>query len=105
MGELGSTTKVLELVPAVACRRLGLDPSMAVTDGGGGYRTSRGCERWRGQRPSTSRLARLLPQSLNTCPLHAGGRAKNNMGRTAMWDQIYNPLGNTALSTVAAAVP
>src|SRR5947199_354056 len=26
-------------------------------------------------------------------------------GRTAMWDQIYNPLGNAALSTVAAAVP
>ena len=22
-----------------------------------------------------------------------------------MWDQIYNPLGNAALSTVAAAVP
>jgi lactate permease len=22
-----------------------------------------------------------------------------------MWDQIYNPLGNTALSTIAAAVP
>src|SRR5437773_11887045 len=26
-------------------------------------------------------------------------------GRTAMWDQVYNPLGNAALSTVAAAVP
>src|SRR5205809_1247789 len=26
-------------------------------------------------------------------------------GRTAMWDQIYNPLRNAALSTVAAAVP
>src|SRR5437870_7081322 len=26
-------------------------------------------------------------------------------GRTAMWDQIYNPLGNAALSTIAAAVP
>src|SRR5438445_13460203 len=78
---------------------------MAVTDGGGGHRTSRGCERWRGQGRPTSRIARLLPQSLNTCPLHAGGRAKNNMGRTAMWDQIYNPLGNAALSTIAAAVP
>ena len=22
-----------------------------------------------------------------------------------MWNQIYNPLGNTALSTIAAAVP
>jgi len=26
-------------------------------------------------------------------------------GETAMWDQIYNPLGNAALSTIAAAVP
>src|SRR6476619_1896867 len=26
-------------------------------------------------------------------------------GRNAMWNQIYNPLGNAALSTVAAAVP
>src|SRR3989441_6144681 len=26
-------------------------------------------------------------------------------GRTAMWDQIYNPLGNAALSTVVAALP
>src|SRR5438876_6305120 len=26
-------------------------------------------------------------------------------GRTAMWDQIYNPHGNAALSTIAAAVP
>src|SRR5690242_15936823 len=26
-------------------------------------------------------------------------------GRTAMWNQIYNPLGNTALSTIAAAIP
>src|SRR4030095_5708614 len=26
-------------------------------------------------------------------------------GRTAMWDQHYNPLGNAALSTIAAAVP
>src|SRR5437868_9823407 len=27
------------------------------------------------------------------------------MGRTAMWDQIYNPLGNAVLSTIAAAIP
>src|SRR5438876_938568 len=26
-------------------------------------------------------------------------------GRTAMWDQIHNPLNNAALSTIAAAVP
>src|ERR1700742_2240878 len=26
-------------------------------------------------------------------------------GRSSMWNQIYNPLGNTALSTIAAAVP
>src|ERR1700741_4996138 len=26
-------------------------------------------------------------------------------GRTAMWNQIYNPLGNAALSTIAAAIP
>src|SRR6185436_15821045 len=26
-------------------------------------------------------------------------------GETAMWDQHYNPLGNAALSTIAAAVP
>src|SRR6188472_1969375 len=26
-------------------------------------------------------------------------------GETAMWNQIYNPLGNAALSTIAAAVP
>src|SRR5213596_2486695 len=26
-------------------------------------------------------------------------------GEAAMWDQIYNPLGNAALSTIAAAIP
>src|SRR5258705_13408797 len=26
-------------------------------------------------------------------------------GGTAMWNQVYNPLGNAALSTVAAAIP
>src|ERR1700688_1414315 len=26
-------------------------------------------------------------------------------GGTAMWNQIYNPLGNAALSTVVAAIP
>src|ERR1700744_2162028 len=26
-------------------------------------------------------------------------------GGSSMWNQIYNPLGNTALSTIAAAVP
>src|SRR6195256_3977928 len=26
-------------------------------------------------------------------------------GRLSMWDQIYNPLGNATLSTVAAAIP
>src|SRR5439155_15032564 len=26
-------------------------------------------------------------------------------GRTAMWNQVYNPLGNAALSTIAAMVP
>src|SRR2546423_15711423 len=26
-------------------------------------------------------------------------------GGTAMWNQVYNPLGNATLSTVAAAIP
>jgi lactate permease len=34
------------------------------------------------------------------------GRNKNLKGeKLAMWNQIYNPLGNAALSTVAAAIP
>jgi lactate permease len=37
--------------------------------------------------------------------LHAAGRANNNVGENRMWDQHYNPLGNTALSTIAAALP
>src|SRR5258708_13237108 len=30
---------------------------------------------------------------------------KKAWGGSAMWNQIYNPLGNAALSTVAAAIP
>src|SRR5882757_3400935 len=33
------------------------------------------------------------------------GRRIVAWGGTAMWNQIYNPLGNTALSTIAAAIP
>src|SRR6266851_1110045 len=33
------------------------------------------------------------------------GRRIMAWGGTAMWNQVYNPLGNAALSTVAAAIP
>src|SRR5476649_1475411 len=38
--------------------------------------------------------------------VHAGrGAASWRGGRNAMWNQIYNPLGSAALSTIAAAIP
>jgi lactate permease len=30
---------------------------------------------------------------------------KNELGSTFMWSQVYDPLGNTALSTIVAAIP
>jgi lactate permease len=37
--------------------------------------------------------------------IHAGQAPDIGVGEVAMWNQIYNPLGNAALSTIAAAVP
>src|SRR5580693_8851874 len=33
------------------------------------------------------------------------GRRIMAWGGTAMWNQVYNPFGNAALSTIAAAIP
>jgi hypothetical protein len=46
-------------------------------------------------------------KSLNSAsgPTTLPGAPITNAGRTQMWDQHYNPLGNTALSTMAAALP
>src|SRR5437868_9795873 len=55
----------------------------------------------------------VQPRALQGCSRNRSIRARSTLagspitmwGRTAMWDQIYNPLGNAALSTIAAAVP
>jgi lactate permease len=70
--------------------------------------SSRACERF----PATATLAADLdhsrgpPQRAGSPTIHAGGLSRNKAwGDLSMWNQIYNPLGNTALSTIAAAIP
>src|SRR5438128_1681683 len=50
------------------------------------------------QEPPVGTPRRVAPFT----PVHA---RNNGVGESAMWDQIYNPLNNTVLSTIAAAVP
>src|SRR4030095_3379102 len=38
-------------------------------------------------------------------PFTPDGARHNGVGRNSMWDQVYNPLNNAALSTIAAAAP
>src|SRR4030095_7150056 len=38
-------------------------------------------------------------------PFTPDGARHNGVGRNSMWDQVYNPLNNAALSTIAAAIP
>src|SRR5665647_602927 len=81
---------------------------MVQRRGAGDVQYSRGCERfWRCpnsltiralQRPSCNRASMLdRPRS--------SGRRGNAWGGSAMGNQIYNPLNNAALSTIAAAIP
>src|SRR6202040_3936561 len=51
-----------------------------------------------GQRHSRDHARHTRPPTLV-------GRRIMAWGGTAMWNQIYNPLGNAALSTIAAAIP
>src|SRR5262245_56180028 len=38
-------------------------------------------------------------------PFTPDGARHNGVGGNSMWDQVYNPLNNAALSTIAAAIP
>src|SRR5258707_4007806 len=48
---------------------------------------------------SCDHARRIRPSTL------VGGRRIMAWGGIAMWNQIYNPLGNATLSTIAAAIP
>jgi lactate permease len=50
-------------------------------------------------------FARSSPRLRQARPAVIGVPQKMTWGGTAMWNQIYNPLGNAALSTIAAAIP
>src|SRR5437762_12392982 len=80
---------------------------MGATARGGGLHTSRGCERiWCDQLRHSPGLHGCSPRSRQVrLTAHAGRCAAYDVGRIAMWNQIYNPLDNAALSTVAAAIP
>jgi lactate permease len=49
-----------------------------------------------GAPPATVKAARTCKRS---------GAQQKSWGETAMWNQVYNPLGNATLSTIAAAIP
>src|SRR6202012_1668829 len=38
-------------------------------------------------------------------PFTQAGAPEKRVGGIGMWNQVYNPFGNAALSTIAAAVP
>src|ERR1700686_5400798 len=82
---------------------------MGTTARGQGASASRGCERiWRCPNPRLiSRTAKHTPAITPGAadPPRWSGRHIIAWGGTAMWNQIYNPLGNAALSTIAAAIP
>ncbi len=52
------------------------------------------------------RKKQLRDLAKGTRPATQVGRPDNRVGEgVAMWNQVYNPLGSAALSTVAAAIP
>src|SRR6266566_4879136 len=52
------------------------------------------------------RKEQLRDLAKGTRPATQVGRPDNRVGEgEAMWNQVYNPLGSAALSTVAAAIP
>src|SRR6185295_4573409 len=60
----------------------------------------RACRAW----PSLITISLLSP--LYGEPVTANTRAqRHSRGAWSMWEQIYNPLGNAALSTFLAAIP
>src|SRR4051812_38998284 len=76
---------------------------------GQGTSSSRGCEQILAVVGYAASLARcqgkLLRSRQARLTVHAGqGAAQWRGGGLSMWNQIYNPLGNTALSTIAAAI-
>ena len=78
---------------------------MAATARGGGHRTSRGCERFGDAKAVNPALrgSRITP-GMPDPP--RSGHANNKIGEKPQCGiNIYNPLGNAALSTIAAAVP
>src|SRR5947199_1041379 len=55
--------------------------------------------------PDAAHLRALRPRPARLT-VHAGRpRRRMAWGESAMWNQIYNPLGSTVLSTIAAAIP
>src|SRR5712671_3347824 len=83
---------------------------MGVTARGGGAFTLRELVSGSWFLPSslpTSRIAKTYPAIAPGMPDRPRwpGRRILAWGGTAMWNQVYNPLGNAALSTIAAAIP
>lgn len=79
---------------------------MAATARGGGHQTSRACERIFGEAGSATSHCTDAPRSPTTRPTVRGdGAPITNVGEPQCGTNIINPLGNAALSTIAAAVP
>src|SRR5258708_35864013 len=81
---------------------------MGQRRGAGGLHTSRGCERiWGGAKFAGNFAHCWTPAITQGRPDRPrwSGRRIMAWGGIAMWNQVYNPLGNATLSTVAAAIP
>src|SRR6267154_50829 len=81
---------------------------MGQRRGAGGHHTSRACERILGGAKFAGNIAHCwTPTTTQGRPDRPRwpGRRMMAWGGIAMWNQIYNPLGNATLSTVAAAIP